>query len=277
MQSIQTNPIIAPHLNLLTKTRGAEHVSDRYKPITTLDVIEHFCAQGFTPNRVVAPRTNNDVEYFGRHEVILNMPQDLNYRLKDSNLVPRLHVKNSFDAKSSLKFYLGVFRLVCSNGLVVGDGLFFETLRHVGNININLNNALNRSSESIALVSDAVNRWTSIQLNSDQAHELARRIMQLRMPKDDTENKVTYSVSNLARVLKPRRTDDLGTDLFTVFNRIQENTVERPSAQYIRTEITERGYEIRQVRRLGRVSDLMRTKANSDIWNLTEAFYREVA
>ena len=41
-------------------------------------------------------------------------------------------VKNSYDGSNALQVILGAFRLVCSNGLIVGKQLFTYSQRHIG-------------------------------------------------------------------------------------------------------------------------------------------------
>ena len=47
-------------------------------------------------------------------------------------LIPQIILTNSHDGFNSFKFMLGIFRLVCSNGLVVCDNQMVNmTIRHI--------------------------------------------------------------------------------------------------------------------------------------------------
>ena len=57
---------------------------------------------------------------------------DLDFEVKEGDVVnPQIEYFNSYDGSWSEKFIFGAYRVVCSNGLTVGEKFAMETARHV--------------------------------------------------------------------------------------------------------------------------------------------------
>lgn len=50
----------------------------------------------------------------------------------------QITIINSYDASTSIRFLIGAFRLVCSNGLVIGKELAYYFLRHTSELDANV-------------------------------------------------------------------------------------------------------------------------------------------
>lgn len=267
--------IIERHKDLLSQTKGAETTSSRYKAISTLDVLRHFEERGFTVSRFYkVSSTKEERQGYEKHEVRLDLPESLDFKI--DGLKPKLHIINSFDASSSLKFYLGCYRLVCSNGLIIGRGLFNERIVHVGDTEHKLNQSLDRAKTAIDLVSNQIKDWSSLVLSPEQVNDLAIRLVQLRLPKNTEKRQYQIDIRSIRQAVFSRREDDNSNDLFTVFNRIQENVLERPIVQYRLLSADDNGYKTVSRRRLNRLSPIKSTGVNSQFWTETAEFYNEL-
>jgi hypothetical protein len=126
---------------------------------------------------------------------------------------------NSHDGKNAFTFKAGLFRLVCSNGLVIADEQFGEMkIRHMGYDFEALQSLITEMVEKLPLTVESMNRFKNKQLSEDQKQKFALEALGLRF---DTDNK-TFNVSEF---LTPTRKEDEGSDLWSVFNVIQEKLV----------------------------------------------------
>ncbi len=196
-------------------------MSHRYAYIPTIDVIQAMTKAGFLPYsaKQSASRDAN------RHSFTKHM---IRFRSAAQSLIvgdsfPEVILVNSHDGSSSYKLMAGLFRLVCSNGMVVSDGMQQSiSIRHSGNI---IDHVIEGSTQIIAnapKLLDAVNRWTNLNLSTGEQHALAEAAHTLRFA--DNDGKVDTPVT-AAQLLAPRRPADNRSDLWHTLNRVQENVV----------------------------------------------------
>jgi hypothetical protein len=126
---------------------------------------------------------------------------------------------NSHDGKNAFSFQAGLFRLVCSNGLVIADEQFGKMkIRHMGYDFEALQSLITTMVEKLPLTVESMNRFKNKQLTEEQMQKFALEALGLRF---DTENK-TF---NVGEFLTPTRKEDKGNDLWSVFNLVQEKLV----------------------------------------------------
>ena len=125
---------------------------------------------------------------------------------------------NSHDGSSAYKLSAGVFRLVCSNGLVVGKEDTRQTVRHSGNVMHDVIEGACRIVEDFDAVSSDIETMKGIRLEKPLMLAYAAAAIEARF--DAEEKPVTPD-----QVLRVRRSEDTGADLWTVFNRVQENVI----------------------------------------------------
>jgi hypothetical protein len=196
-----------------------EKQSQRYAFVPTSAVIDGMRLAGFEP--VSAMQSSTKIvgkENFTKH-MIRFRSQSLVSKLGDSRLETVLI--NSHDGTSCYQLSLGVFRLVCLNGMVVGDTFESVHVRHTGNIIDRVIDASNQLLLSAPLIETSINKWRTIELSQPEQHLLAEGAHALRF---DENTDLADSV-NPDKLLTIRRDADKGSDLWSVFNRIQENTI----------------------------------------------------
>lgn len=265
------------HAELLNKTHGAENVSKRYKAISTQRVIDHFMAKGFTPETISIARANKiENQGFQKHIVCFDAPD--NFPVTLDGLIPKLYLLNSHNAKTSLQIFFGVYRMVCSNGLVVGTDFFRERIIHTGDVETNIRVALENSEKSLVKLGDVINRWQNFTLSAAQQQNLAERLWLTRLPmgheNGETETKYSIPEGQLKSSLRISRLADASNDLFTVFNRLQERLVERPNVRYLKIETGKKwGDTVRQLKKLRKLSPIAKITANRALWAAAEQFY----
>jgi hypothetical protein len=150
---------------------------------------------------------------FQKHVVVFRNP-DIMIKGKDGDdAFPQILLTNSHDGKAAFNLRVGIFRLVCSNGLVISDADFNNvSIRH---INYTFETLQSKVQEVIAKLPGLVkkiNLFKSTQLTEAQMQDFATKAATLR-----TKQRV-----NVMDLLNADRAQDQGNDLWVVFNRVQE-------------------------------------------------------
>lgn len=214
---------MSTNLNLpaiLNTTAAAPHVSERYKFIPTQEYLDAFANHGWKVRSAQQVNTRKQGKAdFAKHMVTLSHEkyegEALAQRL--GGLSPRVHLVNSHDHSSRFKLIVGIFRLVCSNGLMISSGEVqaFSFLHN------------NSARDAVSILTDkffadvetnleTAEKWSGITLSTDQQIDFATKARNLRFGEESTVEPTA--------LLDARRTFDAGDDLWRVFNRLQENT-----------------------------------------------------
>lgn len=198
-------------------------VSERYLFLPTSRIIEDMKILGWEVCQAKASKYRNEVnKEFGNHVIRFFNP---NVFIKDNEgnieAYVNILVMNSHTGRGSFKFELGLFRKVCSNGLVVKDRDFGSfQLRHKGytfdELRVTMENAIDRLPDLVG----RINLLTSTIMTPAQQLEFAQKAFQLR-----TTPERLLSEADLKDMLTPRRSEDKGDNLWVVFNRVQEGVM----------------------------------------------------
>jgi hypothetical protein len=203
--------------SVFTKT-GSNTVSQKYTHIPTSRVMDDMSALGWkvVDAKEIRARKNQG---FQKHMLVF-ANQDIVITGEDGDTVfPRILLTNSHDGKNAFTFQAGLYRLVCSNGLVIADQEFTAVkIRHMGYDFETLQTLITQMVEKLPLTVDSMNRFKTKQLTQAQKEKFALEALGLRF---DTGGK-TFQVSDL---LTPTRKEDQGDDLWSVYNVLQEKIV----------------------------------------------------
>lgn len=206
---------VAP--SVFTKT-GASTVSEKYSHIPTERVIDDMSALGWNvvDAKEIKARKNQG---FQKHMLVFANPEIVINGADGDTVFPRILLTNSHDGKNAFSFKAGLFRLVCSNGLVIADEQFGEMkIRHIGYDFEALQTLITEMVEKLPLTVESMNKFKNKQLSEEQKQKFALEALGLRF---DTDNK-TFNVDEF---LSPTRKEDEGNDLWSVFNLVQEKLV----------------------------------------------------
>ena len=206
---------VAP--SVFTKT-GSSNVSEKYSHIPTERVMDDMSALGWkvVDAKEIKARKNQG---FQKHMLVFANPEIIINGNDGDTVFPRILLTNSHDGKNAFTFKAGLFRLVCSNGLVIADEQFGEMkIRHMGYDFEALQLLITQMVEKLPLTVESMNKFKTKQLSQEQKQKFALEALGLRF---DTENK-TFNVSEF---LTPTRKEDEGNDLWSVFNLVQEKLV----------------------------------------------------
>jgi len=243
-----------------------ESRSDRYVYIPTYDVLSKLIKEGFEPVEARVSRTRDETKKgFTKHMVRLRQRSgEIKTRaVGDTHF--EVVMRNAHDGSAAYDFMAGLFRLVCLNGMVVSDGnLGAAHVRHSGNQSKQLGqviDAVYSVVEHAPAVLEAPRVWSTIELKRDEQMAMAEAARTIRF--SDAEGNVDSPIE-AGQLLLPRRSADSGNDLWTTFNRLQENAIRGGLTGYRRNQNNQlRRSTTREVR--GIDSDI---KLNKALWQL---------
>lgn len=206
-------------------TAPAPEVSDRYGFVPTIDIVDALRTEGWLP--VKAKQRN--VRNASRRELATHA---LHFRLNDDrsmtnvgDSVVELLLKNSHDRSSAYTLHAGVFRLVCSNGLVVADSTFAKmSVRHGKNIVDDILEGSYEIIREVPAIASQVENMVAVDLSTEQRRNFALDAYNMAFGEID-HNNITGKDNIINQMLRARRYGDSGTDLWTTMNVIQENII----------------------------------------------------
>jgi len=185
--------------------------------IPNIDVVQKLQNEGSMINGVDEQR-NNKTRKITNNYVQMTHPD---FAVKNSKgkdeAYSSITIKNSCSGNQPLQMSLGAFRMVCSNGLVRFDEhAESEKIKHTEINYRDLDRFVHSLNNKAQDVIAQLNTWKEKDMTLEQMRTLAYNAAKLRYSEDD-EN------FNPDALLQVNRVEDEGDDVWTVFNRIQEN------------------------------------------------------
>jgi hypothetical protein len=232
-------------------------VSERYTIVPTIRIVEGLREHDWVPVDVEEQRIRQEARRgFQKHMIRFRRAAQMT-TLDEWNV--ELVLLNSHDRGCAYQLHAGIYRRICSNGLVMSEGSFEAIrFRHSKLETDEVVRASFRLLEFVPKVGELVNRFRSRQLDSRESLDLARHAMMLRYPS------VSEFPVDAETLLKPRRKEDAGTDLWTTLNRVQENLVQGGLSDSHR----DRRGRLRSVRALRGIDS--KVSLNKGLWGLAE-------
>lgn len=191
-------------------------LSPRYKTITTGDFIQDMKDLGWYPVAASQTKVRNQARQgFQRH--LVSFENDSVTLKGHSDIKPRIIVINSNDGTTSFKFFFGVFRFVCSNGLIVCDE-FVSGMKivHKHYTAEEVHTMVLEYIQKIPAIGKKIERYKSITLSKRDRLAFAETALKIRYGEKDS-----YPI-DAESLLEVKREEDQGDDLFTIMNVIQE-------------------------------------------------------
>jgi hypothetical protein len=212
--------------------------SQRYTYVSTIDILRGLAKEGFKPTFATQARTRNE-DMRGHTKHLIRLRRDFELGKPD---VPEIVMLNSHGGQSSAQLFGGWYRFMCMNGMVVGDTLDEVRVHHKGDIVNDVIEGAYTIVDGLNTVGDSVKEWKQLQLTAPEQKALAESAAMVRF---DVPQGEPLPVSG-EQMLRARRYDDNGADLWSTFNRVQENSLRgglhgsRRDAQNRRRRLTTR-------------------------------------
>jgi len=241
------------------QTKQKANLSEHYVHIPTDKVITDMIQLGWKPCQAVEIKARKkSTKGYQRHMIKFFNPDIVIEGANGDNVYPQILLTNSHDGLSSFKFQIGLFRLVCSNGLVVMDTSYGDfKLRHMGYTFEELQQKVSDAVGSFPGLVQKINEFQNIELSDWQVKKFAEKAALVRFG-DNVK-------VNIDELLKVDRVEDSGNSLWEVFNRVQEKLINGDCSYTM-------GAKVRKARAIKNFS--MDLKINEALWELAEEYVK---
>lgn len=232
-------------------------LSQRYAFVPTTQIVALLSEKQWVPVTVEQQRVRAENRFgFQKHLIRFRRSEQME-TLDDWNA--ELVLTNSHDALCAYVLQVGIYRRICSNGLVASDQSF-ETIRfrHSGLNSEAVLQASYRIIDYVPKLGALIERFRNRVLNGTESLDFAARALLLRYEDLD------QAPIEPATLLTARRPEDQPNDLWTVFNRVSENLVRGGLSDSRR----DRRGRVRVVRSLRGIDS--KVNLSKDLWHLAE-------
>jgi hypothetical protein len=236
-------------------------VSKKYLFVNTETIIDDLEKLGWLPVQAAQRKGRKEGgTIFSKHMVAFQNPEIKITSADGDDAFPRILLTNSHDGMQAFKFSVGIFRLVCSNGLVVADEQFSDfKIKHKGYTFGELRNVVRQAVEDLPNRVQVMNDMKNRILTEDEKRKMALDAMLIRAGVKELQ----YDEETITDILDPKRDADKGDDLWRVFNVIQEKITQGD----FHAALT--GAKVRKVRKIKSFEKDM--KVNKELFKLATA------
>ena len=199
-------------------------LSDHYSFVPTMNVVNDLRALGYevVDAKQVKARKKSTNGY-QKHMITLKHPK---YNIEGSKEYPQILLTNSHDGGNAFTLSAGIFRLVCSNGLVIKTEDYGSArLVHKGYSFEAVQTLVKEFEVTVAEVLTKITAMKKVQLTKDQQIEFAKQAALLRFKSKSYNEDNIEKVVNIDDLLNIDRKEDAGNGLYEVFNRVQESLI----------------------------------------------------
>lgn len=207
------------------------NVSDRYVQANTMTVINDLEKLGWRPVQAKQCRMKKNSKGVRSFHMIALQNPDVKIVKQNADgtetidTFPRIILTNSHDGFNSFKFMVGLFRLVCSNGLVVADNEMVNmSIRHINYSFDELRRVVAEAIKQVPNIVCTMNKMKNTEVTDEQKREIATEVVKIRKGIED-EQKFDIDEATIMDILNPVRKEDEANDLWTVFNICQEKLI----------------------------------------------------
>ena len=260
---------VKTHVPAAFSTHADPRVSEKYSFVSTEELLHTFEKLGWTPTN----SKQNGLSPYARHTIRLANPAFGLMDLKNDNVKPQLILDNSHNRSSNAMIHLGLFRLVCANGLVVAiPGLASSIkFRHIGVDMEELKKLMEVISNQYVMIGGRISEMQSLELSEEQQIAFVIKAMAMResayfvdRENDLVKTDLVLKSINPTEILKPLRPEDNANNLWTVYNRIQEKMV---NGQFERKSLKGRTSQPRSITNATRNINF-----NKALWSIAEEY-----
>lgn len=206
-----------------------ESRSNRFRAVTTADVLEDLNAQGFDiygAHRVGARGAHAGFEKHMitlRHrdyrvDVIKQLQPGVHQFIDNGEVIPEIRLRNANDGTSSYELFAAMFKVACCNGLMVGYSFGSLRVAHTGNV---VQKVRNSAADVLDLFRPMLEQKESMKLRAMSDADISEFTCRAASLRFD-ENDMPFRHDRLAVA---RRTADAAPNLWNIFNRVQENLI----------------------------------------------------
>jgi hypothetical protein len=256
---VETQEVLSAQAPAALGVYPDNRVSDRYSMVPTNKIVDLLEGQGW--NLVEARQVNSRTwdPQTAKHHLTFSHERLSRQDLAVGDSTPRLELINAHNGLGTYKLLAGIFRMVCTNGLVVSDRDFGHVkLRHIGFSEEDVIEASQAVIDNVSNLSEIVDEWQGLHMSNDEKRMFSEDAAAIRWQGDTILEMADH-------VIRPRREQDRTNDLWTVFNVAQENIMKggfnSPST----------GRRARQVKAIDKT-----VTYNQELWDLARSYAAEL-
>ena len=195
--------------------RANQQIKSKPFQIESLDAIREFQRQGWVVTGALENRSKKNRKV-DNHFIKMEHPDFKILNKKgQTEAVATMNIQNSCNGSKPMELDLGAYRLVCSNGAIAHTSYSNAKVPHSEQGQYSLNEILGELGIRTQGVLDSFKKLKDSNLSPAQAMAMATRAATLRFGKNHR--------IDVEQLLNTVRDEDRGDDVWTVFNRIQEN------------------------------------------------------
>jgi hypothetical protein len=239
-----------------------EKMSKKYSFIPTYKVIEDMDRLGWKVNSVKTGRYKDNAQRkHGKHMVQFFNP-DIYIKNAQGGVeaYPQVLLINDSMGRTRLRFELGVFRMICENGMIVKSEDYGSImLRHMGYSFEELQNMIEKIMQNLPKVVTKIQTYTDKIMTPEEQKDFALKAIQSRFGEEKLP-----SQDEIMQVLESRRKEDNGDNLWVVFNRVQESLIK---GGFVATHKSGKSKRVRAITNMTADVEL-----NKKLWEVAEAY-----
>jgi len=236
-------------------TEPSYKVSKKYSFIPTTRILEDLNKLGWEPYEASQRKSRASKDtMFTKH--LIRFRNKSVGQLGDS--IPEVVLTNSHDGRNSFNLHAGLFRLVCSNGLIIADKTFDQVkIKHQWYNMEEITKVTNNMLDKIPTIVGSINDMDSRELSDREKRVFAKQAMLTRWPKGN-------DMLDIDDMLQSIRVGDKGNSVWKVYNVVQEKLIK---GGLVFNNKREKVQKLRPIINIDRKIDV-----NKNLWELAESY-----
>ena len=216
-------------------------LSKHYSFVPTMKVVDDLRALGYEvvdAKQVKARKKSTDG--YQKHMITFEHPDYKVDQVKEVEIAdgvtetqihkpteyPQILLTNSHDGGNAFTLSAGIFRLVCSNGLVIkSEDYGSSRLVHKGYSFEAVQKLVQEFEGTISEVLTKITAMKRKQLTDEQMLQFAKQAALLRFKAASYNEDNIADVVDIDEILEATRPEDAGNGLYEVYNRVQESLI----------------------------------------------------
>jgi len=241
-------------------------LSKHYSFVPTMNVVNDLRTLGYEVTDAVQVKARKkSTNGYQKHMITLEHPDHKIDQVKEVELAdgttetqiqpaeeyPQLLLTNSHDGGNAFSLSAGIFRLVCSNGLVIKtEDYGTARLVHKGYSFEAVQKLVKEFEETRGEVINKITAMKKVELTKAQQIEFAKKAALLRFTAKSYNEDNIADVVQIDDLLNAERPEDKGNGLYEVYKRVQESLVKGKYLYAASGSINKEGTKVRKGREI---------------------------
>ena len=204
---------------ILAQDKGY-NVSEKYQPIPSIEVISEFQRFGWEISSVQAAGVRSLEKALHQKHMIRMRREE---KLFDGELVPEVIIHNSADGTKALEIHIGVFRFVCSNGMIAGThDMQPLKIMHAQTAWMDMvHEYIDTYGQKLEHQKEIISAMKDRPMSLDEAYHYAEKVIEAR----HADERILMDVVDPLELLVAKRREDRGDRMWHRYNILQESGV----------------------------------------------------